>query len=61
MPWKLAAQVAMMRRHPEIGMVWTDMMAIDEWGLLLHETYLRRMYTSYDRVRIEENEGASAS
>src|SRR5262245_49416395 len=35
LPWKLSAQVALLRRFPEVGMVWTDMAAVDEKGVVL--------------------------
>ena len=52
-PWKIEAQVRLLRAHPAIGMVWTDMSAISADGRLLRERYLRTMYTAYERVRIE--------
>jgi GT2 family glycosyltransferase len=54
LPWKLSAQVALLRRHPTVGMVWTDMSAVDEAGKLLHETFIRRMYSAHRSVSIEE-------
>jgi GT2 family glycosyltransferase len=54
LPWKLAAQVAVLRRFPEVGMVWTDMSAIDSAGRLLARRYLRRFYSAYRKVRIED-------
>lgn len=54
LPWKLAAQVAVLRRFPEAGMVWTDMVAIDEAGQHLSETYLRQFYVAHRKIRIEE-------
>ena len=50
MPWKLEAQLAVMRGFPDVGMTWTDMSAVDEDGNLLHRTYIRRMYKAYDTV-----------
>jgi GT2 family glycosyltransferase len=54
LPWKLAAQVALLRRYADVGMVWTDMRAIDEGGYLLHDRYLREFYATYRTVRIED-------
>ncbi len=51
--WKLAAQVAVLRALPQVGMVWTDMSAVDEGGRVLHGRYLRRMYNAHRHVRIE--------
>jgi GT2 family glycosyltransferase len=53
LPWKIEAQVRVLERFPAMGMVWTDMRAVDEEGRLLHERYLRRFYGAYDRVHIE--------
>ena len=47
LPWKLEAQLSALRAFPEAGMVWTDMLAVDENGAPLHETYLRLMYDAY--------------
>ncbi len=49
-PWKLAAQVELLRKRPDIGMVWTDMTAVDGHGRVLHPRYLRRMYSAYDFI-----------
>jgi len=48
--WKLAAQVEMFRRHPEVGMIWTDMSAFTNDGQVTAERYLRTYYTAYSRV-----------
>jgi GT2 family glycosyltransferase len=47
LPWKLEAQLACMRAHPELGMTWTDMIAIDPDDRVVNEAYLRRMYGAY--------------
>lgn len=47
-PWKLAAQVAVLRGLPEAGMVWTDMEAIGPDGSVVAERYLRRMYHAWN-------------
>jgi GT2 family glycosyltransferase len=52
-PWKLEAQVHLLRRFPELGMVWTDMTAVDESGKLLYATFLRKMYSAHALVAIE--------
>jgi GT2 family glycosyltransferase len=54
-PWKIEAEVAALRRHPEAGVVWTDMEAVDDRGRLLHARHLRRMYTAYAKVDIEKS------
>ncbi len=46
-PWKLELQIACMLAHPELGMTWTDMIAVDPSGKIISEAYLRRMYSAY--------------
>jgi glycosyltransferase involved in cell wall biosynthesis len=46
-PWKLELQVGCMRAHPEIGMTWTDMVAVDADGKVLNPAFLRTMYRAY--------------
>jgi glycosyltransferase involved in cell wall biosynthesis len=46
-PHKLAAQVAALHALPEVGMIWTDLEAVDPDGRTLHPRYLRRMYQTY--------------
>ena len=59
LPWKLEAQVRVFREHPEVGMVWTDMTAVDERGEVLHEKYLRMFYDAHALARLEEVLGLS--
>jgi glycosyltransferase involved in cell wall biosynthesis len=54
LPWKLELQVALLRRLPEAGMVWTDMTAVDELGHTLEARYLRKMYNAYTRVTLTD-------
>jgi GT2 family glycosyltransferase len=53
-PWKIDAELAAMRRHPEAGIVWTDMESVDENGRLIHARHLRVMYGAYAKVDIEK-------
>lgn len=53
-PWKLEAQLRVLDRYPEVGMVWTDMTATDEAGVVLHDRYLRMFYNAHALARIEE-------
>ncbi|MBI5761249.1 MAG: glycosyltransferase family 2 protein [Planctomycetales bacterium] len=46
-PWKIEAQLAVLRNFPEAGMVWSDMEAIDSEGRMLSPCYLRTMYTAF--------------
>lgn len=47
LPWKLELQIACLAAHPELGMTWTDMFAIDPAGHIASEAYLRKMYHAY--------------
>ena len=47
LPWKLELQVACLAAHPEVGMTWTDMFAIDPAGNIKSEAFLRQMYRAY--------------
>jgi GT2 family glycosyltransferase len=47
LPWKLELQVACLRAHPELGMTWTDMLAVDPEGKVMDRAYLRSMYDAY--------------
>jgi GT2 family glycosyltransferase len=53
-PWKIAAQLTALQRHPDAGLVWTDMSAVDEADNLLDARYLRKMYSAYERVDLEK-------
>jgi glycosyltransferase involved in cell wall biosynthesis len=46
-PWKLELQLACFHRCPEIGMVWTDMAAVDPAGKVIDPRYLKTMYAAY--------------
>lgn len=48
-PWKIALQVTCLERYPEIVMVWTDMRARNPEHLIVHERYLRKMYSAYSK------------
>ncbi|HEY6476335.1 MAG TPA: glycosyltransferase family 2 protein [Polyangia bacterium] len=53
-PWKLAAQVGCMERHPELGMTWTDMEMIDPSGRVADPAHLRTMYSGYRLFSTEQ-------
>jgi len=55
LPWKLKAQVAIMREHPELAFVWTDMTAIDPSGDVVREKHLSTMYAVYQRIDTEKH------
>src|SRR3972149_3328027 len=48
LPWKLEAQLAVLRAFPTAGMVFTDMMAVDENGVGLYGYYNRQMFGAYE-------------
>jgi glycosyltransferase involved in cell wall biosynthesis len=54
MPWKLQVQVAIMRRLPELALVWTDMTAVDPHGKVLRERDLRTMYSAYRTPEVDD-------
>jgi hypothetical protein len=47
LPWKLEAQLAVLRAFPAAGMVWTDMEAVDPEGQVEQARFLRTMYHAY--------------
>jgi glycosyltransferase involved in cell wall biosynthesis len=53
LPWKVEAQLAVLRAFPEVGMVWTDMKAIDADGKERDPRYLRKFYDAYSKVNLE--------
>jgi glycosyltransferase involved in cell wall biosynthesis len=53
-PWKLQVQLACMEKHPEIGMVWTDMEAIGPDGTVSDPAYLKKMYGCYSQFTMDE-------
>ena len=48
-PWKLELQLGCLQRYPDIGMIWTDMAAVDPSGDVVSARYLKTMYTAYRR------------
>jgi GT2 family glycosyltransferase len=53
-PWRIESQVAALTRHPEAGLAWTDMTAVDDSGRVIDERHLRVMYMAHGRVNISE-------
>lgn len=51
---KLEIQVGILQSLPRVGMVWSDMHAIDADGRHLCHNYLRKMYKGYDRLSQDE-------
>ncbi|MEI8354886.1 MAG: glycosyltransferase family 2 protein [Deltaproteobacteria bacterium] len=54
LPWKIQAQVALMRRLPELALVWTDMTAVDPEGVIVREKHLSTMYAVYQRINVNK-------
>lgn len=52
-PWKIELQLDCMRRLPEVGMIWTDMDAVDSQDVVRQERYLKVMYGAYKRLPSE--------
>lgn len=50
--WKIETQVKFLEQYPNVNLVWTDMSAVDEKGSILYQSYLKKMYSAYDRVDI---------
>jgi glycosyltransferase involved in cell wall biosynthesis len=46
-PWKLELQLSCMEKYPRVGMVWSDMEAIDPHGNVFAPRYLRTMYSCW--------------
>lgn len=46
-PWKIELQLRCLHQYPELGMVWTDMEAIDPSGQVFNPAYIRTMYSAY--------------
>lgn len=54
LPWKLDAQMSVLRQRPEVGMIWTDMTAVDEAGDVVEAEYLRTFYkASFRHTQLE--------
>jgi len=51
-PWKIELQLACMTRFPDVGMIWTDMQAIDADGREMSGAYLRPMYSAWDHFSV---------
>lgn len=52
--WKLSAQVEIFRRHPEAGLIWSDMSTFTNAGAIEDERHLRTFYSAYSTVDFEE-------
>jgi glycosyl transferase family 2 len=46
-PWKIELQVACLRALPGVGMIWTDMDAVDDQGKIVASACMRSNYSAY--------------
>lgn len=54
LPHKLAVQVACLEKFPEVGLVWTDLSAVDPDGRELHKRYTRIGYETWKLFSMEQ-------
>ena len=55
LPWKLEAQMYIMRKHTELAFVWTDMTAIDPNGRIVRDKHLSTMYSVFQRIDADQH------
>lgn len=48
LPWKLELQICCFERYPHVGMVWSDMEALDQDGRVSSPKFLRAMYSCWN-------------
>jgi GT2 family glycosyltransferase len=53
-PWKIEVQLAAFAAVPELGMVWTDMEAVDPQGHVKSSAFLRQFYSAYRHFPIDK-------
>jgi glycosyltransferase involved in cell wall biosynthesis len=58
-PDKLRLQMITLARFPEVGLVWTDVSAVDSAGTVLHERYTRSCYPAWQTQPIDTMFGRS--
>ncbi len=51
-PWKIKAQVELMRSFPNLALVWTDMRAVSPLGDLVRDRHLSTMYHVYQKIDV---------
>ena len=51
--WKLESQLRLFERHPEVGLIWSDMSTFAQLGEVLSERHLRDYYSAYEIVEFE--------
>jgi glycosyltransferase involved in cell wall biosynthesis len=53
--WKLRAQIEIFVRHPEVGLIWSDMSTFTTAGQVAAERHLREYYSAYAIVNFERS------
>jgi len=53
LPWKTELQLRCLQLAPHAGMIWSDMDAVNGAGEVVHERYLRKMYTAHAELVAE--------
>ncbi len=53
-PWKIAAQLAVLMHLPEVGMVWTNLEAVDVAGRVIAGRSIKTMYATWRQFRDDE-------
>ena len=53
--WKLESQLRLFARHPEVGLIWSDMSTFAQLGEILSDRHLRDYYSAYELVEFERN------
>jgi len=53
-PWKLEAQVAVMRQVPELAIVWTDMTSVTPDGKVFLDKHLRTGYGTFRKIDVDD-------
>jgi hypothetical protein len=59
-PWKIGAQVKALQMFPDVGMIWTDMAAVNEAGECFDQALLRKQYKAWKHFPIATAGNASA-
>jgi glycosyltransferase involved in cell wall biosynthesis len=60
-PWKIAAQMEIFARYPDVGLIWSDMSAFAVTGAVITERHLRRYYSAYGVVNLESRHSPAGS
>jgi GT2 family glycosyltransferase len=53
-PWKIELQLSCMARFADVGMIWTDMQAIDSEGREVSSAYIRTMYSAWSHFSMND-------